>query len=98
MEASKAASTPRLDLSHVYGLRLFHERRMRLTLAGVAAVIAVLHYLREAIGELAIIHHRPLEFDFGQFYRAAQDLSAGRNPSDSFVHPHFHTCALSCYI
>src|SRR5258708_7562316 len=98
MEASKAASTPRLDLSHVYGLRLFHERRMRLTLAGVAAVIAVLHYLREAIGELAIIHHRPLEFDFGQFYRAAQDLSAGRNPYDYFVHLHCQSWCLGGYI
>ncbi len=97
MQATEPAST-RPGLSRVYGLRVFYEPRVRHALAGAAAVLGVLHYVKEAIGELAIIHHRPLEFDFGQFYRAAQDLSAGRNPYDYFVHLHCQSWCLGGYI
>lgn len=98
MQASEPASTSRPPLSRVYGLRLFYERRVRLGLAAAGALLAALYYLDQALGELAIIQHRPLEFDFGQFYRAAQDLSAGRNPYDVFVHLHCQSWCLGGYI
>jgi alpha-1,2-mannosyltransferase len=62
------------------------------------AVIAVLDYLKEAVQDLAAIDHRPLQFDFGQFQRAAQDLSAGRNPYDFFVNLHCESWCLGGYI
>ncbi len=98
MQASKPGSTSRPYLSRVYGLRLLYQPRLRLGLAAAAAVLAALYYLRQAIGELTIIQHRPLEFDFGQFHRAAQDLSAGRNPYDFFVHLHCQSWCLGGYI
>jgi hypothetical protein len=71
---------------------------VRLGLAAAAALLAALYYAEQAVGELAIIQHRPLEFDFGQFYRAAQDLSAGRNPYDFFVQLHCQSWCLGGYI
>lgn len=62
------------------------------------AVLAVLDYLKEAVGDIAGIDHRPLKFDFGQFQRAAQDLSSGHNPYDVFLGLHCTSWCLGGYI
>ena len=62
------------------------------------AMVATLDYLKEAVGDIAGIDHRPLQFDFGQFQRAAQDLSAGRNPYDVFLGLHCSSWCLGGYI
>jgi alpha-1,2-mannosyltransferase len=62
------------------------------------AVVAVLDYLKEALSELAVMDRRPLNFDFGQFQRAAQDLSAGRSPYDVFLGMHCTQWCLGGYI
>lgn len=67
-------------------------------MAIACAVVAVLDYIKEAAQDLATIDHRPLQFDFGQFQRAAQDLSAGRNPYDFFVSLHCQSWCLGGYI
>ena len=66
--------------------------------AVAAAVVAALDYLKEAVGDISGIDHRPLQFDFGQFQRAAQDLSAGRNPYDVFLGLHCSSWCLGGYI
>jgi hypothetical protein len=67
-------------------------------LALILAILAVLDYLKEAVGDLANIDHRPLKFDFGQFQNAAQALSDGRNPYDVFVGLHCQSWCLGGYI
>ena len=62
------------------------------------AVVAVLDYVKEALGDLTALDHRPLKFDFGQFQRAAQDLSAGHNPYDVFLNLHCTSWCLGGYI
>ncbi|GAC1575035.1 MAG: hypothetical protein NVS3B24_03080 [Candidatus Dormibacteria bacterium] len=84
--------------ARTYGLRLLYVASARRRLALVLAAVAVLDYLREAISDLAAIDHRPLQFDFGQFFRAAQDLSAGRNPYDVFLNMHCPGWCLGGYI
>ncbi|MFN2462337.1 MAG: glycosyltransferase family 87 protein [Candidatus Dormibacteria bacterium] len=64
---------------------------------GLAAV-AVADYLKEAAADIAGIGHRPLKFDFGQFQRAAMDLSDGRNPYDTYLNMHCHAWCLGGYI
>jgi hypothetical protein len=80
------------------GVRVFYQPIGRRRLALIFAVLAVLDYLKEAIQDLANIHHRPLKFDFGQFQNAAQALSDGRNPYDVFVGLHCQSWCLGGYI
>jgi alpha-1,2-mannosyltransferase len=82
----------------VPGVRVFYQPIGRRRLALILAILAVLDYLKEAVGDLANIDHRPLKFDFGQFQNAAQALSDGRNPYDVFVGLHCQSWCLGGYI
>ena len=84
--------------ARIYGIRLLYLPNGRRRVAIALAVVAVLDYIKEAIGDLAGIDHRPLDFDFGQFQRAAQDLSAGRSPYEFFVTKHCPNWCLGGYI
>ncbi|MGI8609211.1 MAG: glycosyltransferase family 87 protein [Candidatus Dormibacteria bacterium] len=97
MEAASSGA-PRPWGARVYGLRLLYVPRGRRTVAIACAIVAVLDYLKEALGDIATIDHRPLKFDFGQFQRAAQDLSAGHNPYDVFLSMHCTQWCLGGYI
>jgi len=93
------SSPRRLPLAaRIYGVRLLYLPDGRRRVAVASAVVAVLDYIKEAVGDLAGIDHRPLQFDFGQFQRAAQDLSDGRNPYDAFVSMHCAGWCLGGYI
>jgi hypothetical protein len=79
-------------------VRVFYQALGRRRLALTFAIVAILDYVKEAIGDLANIDHRPLKFDFGQFQNAAQALSGGRNPYDVFVGLHCQSWCLGGYI
>ena len=84
--------------ARIYGVRLLYLPSGRRRLSIALAVIAVLDYIKEAVVDIAAIDHRPLQFDFGQFQRAAQDLGDGRNPYDAFVSMHCPGWCLGGYI
>ena len=98
MQAASQSRAGRPWGSRIYGLRLLYPPRGRRMVAIACAVVAVLDYLREAVGDLSNIGHRPLQFDFGQFQRAAQDLSADHNPYDVFLSMHCTSWCLGGYI
>jgi len=93
-----AAGARRPLFARLYGVRLLYRPQGRRIVALAFALVAVLDYIKEAVGDLSNIDHRPLKFDFGQFQRAAQDLSAGRNPYDVFLGLHCSSWCLGGYI
>src|ERR1700694_3036090 len=70
------ATIARMDISHVYGLRLLTRERGRTRLAGAAALGALLVYLVRAVEQIARLD---VSNDYIFYRRAALGLANGRD-------------------
>jgi hypothetical protein len=87
MEDSNTLPAPRPPLmARVYGVRTLYQPAFRLMVLRFAAVLACGLYLARAAAQFAGLPRASLQWDFHQFFQAAQALATGHDPYAAFLH------------
>ncbi len=82
----------------MYAVRLLYRPEVRRRVSILVMAICVVYYLFQAATWFAQLGQKRLDFDFSQFWRAALDVGAGRNPYQFYLDLHCPAWCLGGYI